>query len=53
MQIINSIIQFIMDLGGAIFLPFMITILACFSKSNFSILSEMVCVPALDFWELQ
>lgn len=35
MQIINSIIQFIMDLGGAIFLPFMITILGLFFKIKF------------------
>ena len=35
MQIINSVIQFIMDLGGAIFLPFMITILGLFFKIKF------------------
>ena len=35
MQIINSVIQFIMDLGGAIFLPFMITILGLFFRIKF------------------
>ena len=35
MQIINSVIQFIMDLGGAISLPFMITILGLFFKIRF------------------
>lgn len=32
MSIINSIIQFVMDLGGGIFLPFMITILGLLFK---------------------